>query len=351
MSANEDWAVHAGLDEAGYGPLLGPLTIGYSAFRTTGTDAAHWMCDWDRLAAAVSDDPKADARRLVVADSKKVFTRNPRGEARLERTALAFVRAAGHGVQSGFDLVTRAPSGLAPSQSTLDEHPWYGCLPKELPLKTAVDEQAGREAQLKEVLGSSKTEVADAGVVVIPSGALNRSFQETENKGATLWRFNSGVIAHLFDTFGAEGLDLTVDRLGGRARYGRMLNLLIPFSTVRVVSETRGDSRYEVHAGDRRMRVRFVQKGDSLSLPVALGSCLAKYARELTMGAFNAHFESLCAPRPAAKSTPTPGNAGEAPPTLKPTAGYVTDARRWLEQIESILPGTLQNRDVLIRTR
>ena len=65
-------SVHAGLDEAGYGLMLGPLTIGFSAFRREGT------LDWSTLPDAVSDAPGQDGERLVVADSKKVFTRNPR---------------------------------------------------------------------------------------------------------------------------------------------------------------------------------------------------------------------------------------------------------------------------------
>ena len=61
--------VHAGLDEAGYGPMLGPLTIGFSAFRRAGT------LDWSTLPDAVSDAPGDDRDRLVVTDSKKVFRR------------------------------------------------------------------------------------------------------------------------------------------------------------------------------------------------------------------------------------------------------------------------------------
>ena len=80
------------------------------------------------------------------------------------------------------------------------------------------------------------------------------------------------------------------------------------------------------------MRVRFVQKGDALSLPTALGSCLAKYARELVMDAFNEHFAGLC-------------------PDVRPTAGYVTDARRWLAEVEEARPEALPDRECLVRTR
>ncbi|MEE2938784.1 MAG: hypothetical protein VX460_00225 [Planctomycetota bacterium] len=320
--------VRAGLDEAGYGPLLGPLTIGYSAFRC----AAGGDVDWTRLGAAVTNEPRSDATRIVVADSKKVFTRNPRGERRLETAALAFLRAAGRAVNSGLDVVSAAPGDLAPAGALLARHPWYGELPASLPHRVSATELARRASELDATLRGEGVEVADAGVVVVPAGALNDSFATTSNKGATLWSFNSGVIAHLFDRYGAEGLDLTVDRLGGRARYGRQLSELIPFSVVRVVAESSFESRYLVESRGRTMAVRFVQKGDRDSLPVALASCLAKYARELVMGAFNEHFGALC-------------------PAVAPTAGYVTDARRWLDEVSRERPDALPNRDDLVRSR
>ena len=327
MTNGEDkFTVHAGLDEAGYGPMLGPLTVGFSAFRRTGP------VDWSSLSGAVSDAPGKDGQRLVVADSKRVFTRNPRGAKRLETTALTFLRAAGSDGATPDDLFASAPRALRPIADVQSTHPWYGALPAALPVHADAETLAARAALLTGTLVETRTEVAAAGVVVVPAGSLNASFAATDNKGATLWSYHSRVILELFERFGEEGLDLTCDRLGGRARYGRSLSALIPFSTVHVVSESRSDSHYLVTAGERRMGIRFVQKGDVRSLPTALGSCLAKYARELVMDAFNEHFRGLC-------------------PQVRPTAGYVSDARRWLAEVEQARPEALPSRTCLVRSR
>jgi ribonuclease HII len=321
--------VFGGIDEAGYGPMLGPLTFGFSAFELKDGQGT---LDWQRLSGAVSEAPKDDGKKLIVADSKKVFTRNPRGSARLELTALTFLKARGVKIDRGADLLGTAPEELVPSQAELEAHPWYAHLPSSVPLHASQEKLNEHAGRLDETLRRSKTSVVASGAVVIPSGKLNASFAATQNKGATLWSFHSRVLLDLFERFGAQGLHMTVDRLGGRARYGAMLSQLIPFSTVRVMHESRIESRYLVSSEGRYMSIRFIQKGDTLSLPVALGSCLAKYAREMVMDAFNEHFCAAC-------------------PDVKPTAGYVTDARRWLKDLEAKDPSLLRAAGILIRTR
>jgi len=77
----------AGIDEAGLGPLLGPLTIGFSAFHVPAPDLDLWR----ELDGAIASAPSSENARLLVADSKVVFSRTPRGEARLESVALSFL--------------------------------------------------------------------------------------------------------------------------------------------------------------------------------------------------------------------------------------------------------------------
>jgi ribonuclease HII len=80
------------------------------------------------------------------------------------------------------------------------------------------------------------------------------------------------------------------------------------------------------------MRIVFQERAESVSFPVALASCLAKYARETWMEGFNAYFASL--------------QSG-----LLPTAGYVTDARRWLEEAGPALALCGLDRTALVRER
>jgi ribonuclease HII len=117
-------------------------------------------------------------------------------------------------------------------------------------------------------------------------------------------------------------------------RYGALLDATIPLARTHIVAEESVRSEYlvEEHQGPRWMRVVFQERAECVSFPVALASCLAKYARETWMEGFNAYFASL--------------QSG-----LLPTAGYVTDARRWLEEAGPALALCGLERTALVRER
>ena len=102
-------------------------------------------------------------------------------------------------------------------------------------------------------------------------------------------------------------------------RYGPLLSETFPDARVRLVDETHQRSEYAlverapVAPTPRRMRAVFAEKADRDSFAVALASCIAKYARETCMHAFNAYFGSM-------------------QPGLKKTAGYFLDGKRWLRE-------------------
>ncbi|HUR28277.1 MAG TPA: hypothetical protein VM509_08815 [Planctomycetota bacterium] len=323
----------AGIDEAGLGPMLGPLCLGYSVFRAPKTGADLWKT----LKPAVSGKVGREGKRFVVADSKVVFTRTPVSAKRLEKTALGFLSLL-HPERlpprNGQCLAWESPRELAVDASTIAQHPWYAPLETDLPRH---QERGGLEIaveRLSRTLTKERVELLDAGVRVVPERHLNASFARTDNKALSTWHELALIMKRVYAQHAHSGLRLTVDRQGGRMHYGPLLKEMFPCSNVRCAVETAPLSAYVVleRAGSRRMRVVFAERGEQFSFAVALGSCLAKYARETCMDAFNASF-------------------ARHDPQLEPTAGYLTDAHRWLADAAPAMQSAGWTRADLARSR
>jgi hypothetical protein len=327
--------VVAGVDEAGLGPLLGPLTIGYSVFRPPSPGEALASV----LGSVIANEKKVQLDgRLLVADSKIVFQRTPLGEARLETVALAFLTLAapsGRPPETGRSFLARIPEDL---RSAIDPsvEPWCAHLPERLPMRAEAAEIARHVAAIAAEMSARATSILDAGVRWVTPADLNASFARTDNKSRSHWELSAPILARIFRDHGREGVDVLVDRHGGRMRYGPLLEETFPRARVSVLLEERTVSEYTVAQGEgaekMRMRVAFAERAEGASLAVALASCLAKYAREVSMRAFNDYFASL-------------------QPGLKPTAGYFSDGVRWLEEARPAIERSGLHRSRLVRAR
>jgi len=121
-------------------------------------------------------------------------------------------------------------------------------------------------------------------------------------------------------------------RQGGRTEYGAYLGRVFPFARIRATAPVRGESRYRVELPARTLHIRFVTKGDRVSLAVGWASMAAKLTRDLFMQRLNAWF-------------------GAHRPALKPTAGYTLDGRRWLAEAAGAVERANLDPAVLVRER
>jgi hypothetical protein len=288
----------AGIDEAGYGPLLGPLVVAATAFRVTAPAGDPFAGRVRRACSACG---------LVVGDSKRVF--GPTKDlARLERPLLAFLAAAGHAPGSLDELL--ACVGVDPGVRRCA--PWYGGDPSAFPLRADAD--AAREAglALREALAAEGVEFAGAAADVVAESRFNAALH-AGNKADALFAVSTGV----FERVAARRRDgdplvAVFDRHGGRQRYATSLQRRWPESLAWTVGETPRRSDYRMSLGGAAADVSFVVEADHEFPQVGLASMLAKYLREAFMERFNDYFSRLA-------------------PGVTPTAGYVEDGRRWLE--------------------
>ena len=288
----------AGIDEAGYGPLLGPLVVAATAFRATDGSADDFGGRVRRACRAC---------KLAVGDSKRVFGPT-RDLALLERPLLAFLAAAGREPRS-LDALLECV-GVDPSVRR--SRPWYGGEPAAFPLRADAADATEAGRALREALAAQGLEFVGATAEVVGESRFNAALDDG-NKADALFALSTMV----FERVAARRRDgdplfAVFDRHGGRRRYATSLQRRWPESISWTLGETPRRSDYRVQVGGAATEMSFVVEADHQFPQVGLASMLAKYLREAFMDRFNDYFARLA-------------------PGVPPTAGYVEDGRRWLE--------------------
>ena len=270
-----------GIDEAGYGPLLGPLCHGFAAVRVPDATGSDTFSEWDLWQALHPAVSRADGDGLLIDDSKKVYG-GKGGLAALEAGVRAFAECA-RNPGGCIDLHLLLP---AEDLEDLSRDFWFEF---EIPVPTdePFDCSKLREAFLK--LGG---EALAVGARALSPRAYNAQIAKGANKAEASWRVISCELKRLAALSRPdESIFVAIDRQGGRKFYAALISETFEAALVHVECETEEISVYRIEHETRTIRVGFYVDGDGKHLLVALSSMAAKLAREKYMLRFNAFFQ------------------------------------------------------------
>ena len=358
---------YVGIDEAGYGPNLGPLTMAAAIFDVA-SDHAHDQ-GWDgRSTPPPFDLWTASAGRVARAggpecslwidDSKSLYSTR-RGRDRLDAALLTLLTDSAAWSQPSLVLEDQlaavgltdlflneldlwavpvpetsppTPASHAPSRSPLTNPFWDarrgGSSPLDHPGRWRV--RPPRAA----LLGPRRFE-AWLNAPLESSPQRDVSSSNRPKRADPPVRTKADVHGHLFadlltQVWNDSPADLTIaqcDLHGGRRYYLEPLTRTFGACyQIEVIEESTEARAYRLTAPDapgsdsespRRLVISFRAKADRDDAAVALASVVAKSLREGWMDRFNAFWLAHL-------------------PTLRPTAGYPLDARRFRDQIASL---------------
>ena len=315
--------VYAGIDEAGYGPMYGPMVVGCSVLVLPDRPSdAKPPAMWELLSSAVCERLRGARGRIAINDSKKLTTKAA-GVKHLELGLLAFAgmdNAEDRPADVGgwLDLIgeTRhraaGDGGLAalPWYAPTDAHPW-----QTLPCANTADEVTLAAGMLGRACRDAGVRCDGLRAQVLYEDQFNERVALTRSKASVNFTAVARHLSALMDHYGGHHPHIAVDRQSGRTRYRDLLAQVFDGARIDVLGENEKKSAYRIaYSDDKKMSVSFMVGAEQQHMPVALASMAAKYTRELLMQRFNQFFSAIA-------------------PEVAPTAGYGSDANRWRDQI------------------
>jgi ribonuclease HII len=300
-----------GTDEAGYGPNLGPLVVSATMWRLP--DPLLDADLYDVLADAVSADGREaePGGRIVIADSKSLY-HSGGSMALLERAALAVLATLGDRPTSWQQVFDTLAPGSEAGRAQLS---WYRQFEQAVPVHADPEDAAAAAERLRQAFEVTGVRLCRVCSRVLWAPQFNEAVQAHGNKASVLSRTTLQLVGDLIGEATHGPIRVFCDKHGGRNKYAGLLQEIAGTVLVQVVTESRAESRYRFGPPSRRVEIRFSAGGEQF-LPAALASMISKFLRELAMMAFNRYW---C------------GVVGG----LKPTAGYPTDAKRWLADVDA----------------
>ena len=358
---------YAGIDEAGYGPLLGPLCVALCVLKVDDWREGDGAPDlWKLLDAIVCKEPAAAGKRgrferLAINDSKKLklsnglVTKDPLTH--LERGVVTLLNCqdsalAAHCEVADAERPVATPTGEA-GDSWLErgdagyferigvarlEHDWYAGPALACPRSFSAGQLAIWSNQVRSGLMNGGVRVGPMRCRVLEEREFNAVVEAERTKAAATERALGEHLRLVWNHLAADaaregdGVRVVCDRQGGRVQYAGLLARALgaepgsPAVEIEIVEESLRLSRYEVlaparpNSGEgvetpaRRMGVLFMPEAEAAHMPVAIASMTAKLTREMLMTRFNRYWNQRL-------------------PELKPTAGYRNDGWRWLEDL------------------
>jgi hypothetical protein len=297
-----------GIDEAGYGPNLGPMVM--SAVIAEGP-ADRPPDVWADLAATVSRAGQ-DGERLWIDDSKAIL-KGGRGRDRLDAACLAAIAAMSGRTPTSFGaLLETLEAGTLADAELLhwlaeDDAPWPG------PEASALLERCGGRRTFD---GAHWRIIAVRSVVVGPA-RFNEGLAAWGSKAKVHFDAFARLLRPVWERAG-DGVPTYVrgDKHGGRHFY--LEPLLDHFGDAWIDRGPEGPelSQYTIRCDGCRLELSLVPRADAADGLVALASIVSKAVRESWMDVFNRYWLARI-------------------PELRPTAGYPVDASRFRLAIEA----------------
>jgi ribonuclease HII len=300
-----------GLDEAGYGPNLGPFVMSLVAFRVPEPLLGGNL--WTALTPAVRQDG-ADDGRILVNDSKAVYSSNS-GLLGLERGVLATLWAE---PCSPPTTLRSLVNWLCPDGGELTNEPWFQgdhTLPVELP----ADSLPPCATSFRETCVATAIERGMVRSDIVCPRRFNTILDAHGSKGVVLAESMANLLrVAVQQTPGNDPLHFFIDKHGGRNSYAALIQHALPDGVVIARQEGMNRSAYRVLGLGREVELTFQPRADAEHFCVALASMASKYVRETLMLEFNRFWASHL-------------------PDLKPTAGYPSDATRFYNAIRPVV--------------
>jgi ribonuclease HII len=301
-----------GIDEAGYGPNLGPFVMTSVACRVPRELAGADLWSVLRRVVRREGETKRVENRILVADSKVVYSPK-RGLKALENSVLSTLLHQQCEPPATLDQLLERFA--ADARRELNREPWYtGTTP--LPLAVRAGAVQTLAEQFQKLCRSLAIEWAPVRVCAVCPTRFNQIVAVSGTKGEVSGRALREVLPHFAELPPEnENVRVVVDKHGGRNHYAALLQHHLADGMVMAREEGADRSFYDVFGLGRPVRVTFEPRADSTHFCVALASMISKYLRELFMHEFNAFWQ-----------THVPG--------LQPTAGYPVDATRYWREIQ-----------------
>lgn len=262
-----------GIDEAGYGPKIGPLIMSSTAFSCN--SQSHFK---ESLKDYIKDGKNGT---LIIDDSKRVY-RSGSGFKRLESSVLSFLSMVGCKFDNLQDLLESLHINID------DDLVWYKKFADvTLPLESSRNFIIDISEKIKEAMRDNDISIEGIWSCLLFAPDFNAAADLYKNKSKVLWLLFTKVISSMMLDMDIDGGDVCVDKHGGRNFYKTDLEKLFGERIV-TLKEGRNSSYLIVRP---HTKISFNVSADVDSIFVALASMVSKYIRELFMNRLNEFFK------------------------------------------------------------